>query len=292
MSEENKQVDNPNEGLEPNKGLESTGDDFFEALDRDVNPILFDPEEDIVKEAISNQTEKTVTPQEEASVSDQSDESQDYETLQKRYSDSSREAKRLHNRVQELEPYLPVLDAMREDPNLISHVRNYFEGGGNSQGIKEKLGLSEDFMFDTDEAYSNPESDSAKVMTAAVDSIVQRRLSQFAGQQKQTNERNASEVDFREKHEMSDTEFQSVMDFAKSHTLGLEDVYYLMRRGERDTKIAESARQEVANQMRNVRSKPSSASYVGGSSEPEKGQNDLVFDSLLGIDRELENAFS
>ena len=60
---------------------------------------------------------------------------------------------------------------MREDPNLISTVRNYIEG--EDKGIKGRLGMGEDFVFDPDEAISDPSSDSAKVF----DSVVNQKVS-------------------------------------------------------------------------------------------------------------------
>jgi len=94
----------------------------------------------------------------------------DVDALKKRYSDSSMEAKKLNGQLREIEPYMPILDAMRDDPNLISHVRNYFEGGGQTpQNMADKRNLPEDFVFDAEDAFATPESDSAKVLGATID---------------------------------------------------------------------------------------------------------------------------
>ena len=120
--------------------MNPSADNFFEELDRSVNGgILEEP-----SQTTSEISDNTQTSQVE--VQPQSDE---IGTLQKRYSDSSREAQRLNGKLSELEPYMPILDAMREDPNLITHVRNYFEGGGQTpQTMVEKLNLDEDFTFE------------------------------------------------------------------------------------------------------------------------------------------------
>ena len=98
--------------------------DFFAELDSSVNGGIIDSE-------YSQSTSQDLSDNTQASPSGVQQQS-DSDALQKRYSDSSREAKRLNGKLNELEPYMPILDAMREDPNLIQHVRNYFEGGGQA----------------------------------------------------------------------------------------------------------------------------------------------------------------
>ena len=143
--------------------------DFFESLDNSVNGGILDSE-------YSQSTSQNLDDNTSASPSGVPEQSED--ALQKRYSDSSREAKRLNGKLTEIEPYMPILDAMREDPNLITHVKNYFEGGGQApESMAENMELPEDFSFDPDDAFSDPKSDSAKVFGATVDGIVQRRLS-------------------------------------------------------------------------------------------------------------------
>jgi len=136
--------------------MDMDSNDFFETLDRQVNGAILDEPSQPTSE-ISDNTQTSPNAEVQSEVSNEVD------TLQKRYGDSSREAKRLNGKLSEIEPYMPILDAMREDPNLITHVRNYFEGGGQTpQTMTEKLNLDEDFTFDADDAFSQPESDSAK----------------------------------------------------------------------------------------------------------------------------------
>ena len=197
------QVGNVNETPESENAHSSTtdavmngvGDDFFQALDESVNSGILDEPSQPTSNNNSGNTlasPSEVQPQVSTNV----------ETIKKRYSDSSREAKRLNGKLQELEPYMPILDAMRDDPNLIAHVRNYFEGGGQTpENMAEKLNLSEDFVFDADEAFSTPKSDSAKVLGATIDGIVQRRLGKALQGQKSENHKLAKETSFRQKHE-------------------------------------------------------------------------------------------
>ena len=266
--------------------MDMTSDNFFEELDSQVNGAIIDEP----SQSTSNQSNNMQTSP-NAEVQNENPQSNDVETLQKRYSDSSREAKRLSGKLSELEPYMPVLDAMREDPNLIAHVRNYFEGGGQTpQTMTEKLNLGEDFVFDAEDAFSQPESDSAKVMGATIDGIVQRRLNSALQGQKQENQKLAKETDFRQRHNMSDEQWSQFVDFAKSKSLELDDIYYLMNKKGRDEKIADNTRQELHNKMREVQNQPGTLA-TQGSTPVEKSPDDSVFEAILGSTNELEEAF-
>ena len=265
--------------------MDMNTEDFFEALDSQVNGAIIDEPSQPTSEYESDNTQASPNAEVQEEVSDEVD------TLQKRYSDSSREAKRLNGKLSELEPYMPILDAMREDPNLITHVRNYFEGGGQTpQTMTEKLNLDEDFVFDADDAFSQPESNSAKVLGATIDGIVQRRLNGALQGQRVENQKLAKETDFRSRHEMNDEQWETFVDFAKSKSLELDDIYYLMNRKNRDGKIADSARQEVHDKMREVQQQPGTLA-TQGSTPVEQSPDDSVFDAILGETNELEEAF-
>jgi len=268
-----------------NAVMDMNTEDFFEALDSQVNGAIIDePSQPTSEQSDNTQTSPNVEVQEEVS--------NEVDTLQKRYSDSSREAKRLNGKLSELEPYMPILDAMREDPNLITHVRNYFEGGGQTpQTMTEKLNLDEDFAFDADDAFSQPESDSAKVLGATIDGIVQRRLNGALQGQRAENQKLAKETDFRSRHELTDEQWSTFVEFAKSKSLELDDIYYLMNRKNRDGKIADSARQEVHDKMREVQQQPGTLA-TQGSTPVEQSPDDSVFEAILGQTNELEEAFS
>ena len=256
--------------------------DFFESLDNSVNGGIIDSE-------YSQSTSQNLDDNTSASPSGVQEQGED--ALQKRYSDSSREAKRLNGKLTEIEPYMPILDAMREDPNLITHVRNYFEGGGQApESMAQNMELPEDFSFDPDDAFSDPKSDSAKVFGATVDGIVQRRLNNELGKQKTENQRLARETAFKSKVDMTETEWSTFVDFAKNKSLELDDIYYLMKRKERESNIADNARDQVATQMRKVQEQPRSLA-TAGSAQVEQSQDDQVFDTLLGIDQKLDNVF-
>ena len=278
------QVGNAQEASESEIQDTAADENFFGDLDKSLNSGILEQDE-LLQSTSDNDGDNTPLSHSEVQQQD------DSEVLQKRYSDSSREAQRLNGKLKEIEPYMPILDAMKEDPNLISHVRNYFEGGGQTPvSMKETLKLPEDFVFDADEAFSTPDSDSAKVFGATVDGIVQRRLNSALSSQKTENQKLAKETSFRQQHEMSDGEWSEFVDFAKSKSLELEDIYFLMNRKKRDANIADNARQQVATQMKKTQDQPRSLA-TAGSTTVEQSKDDQVFDALMGIDQQLDNAF-
>jgi len=265
--------------------VDGVGDNFFQALDESVNSGILS---DTSQPTSENNSGNTLTSQ--SGVQEESVENK-VDSLKKRYSDSSREAKRLNGKLTELEPYMPILDAMRDDPNLISHVRNYFEGGGQTpQNMAEKLNLPEDFVFDAEEAFATPKSDSAKVLGATIDGIVHRRLNTALSGQRVENQRLASENSFRSKHEMTDDRWGEFVNYAKSKSLELDDIYYLMNRSNRDEQIADNTREELHQKMREVQQRPGSLATTGGA-QVEESPDDRVFDAILGSDTMLDEVF-
>ena len=268
-------------GMSPAVGTDDSGA-FFEALDKEVNSMVYEETSQITSEELvdNNMSE---SPVDGRAADEETSHNPDAENVQQRYAASSREAKRLRGRLNELEPYVPILDAMKEDPNLIQHVRSYFEGGGNApKSMKEELSLDEDFMFDGGEAFENPDSDSAKVLNATIDGLVQRRLSDYASRQKADNIRLSKESEFRSKYEMSDDQWGDLKEFAQNKKLDLEDIYYLKNRDAREQNIQRNAQREVADQMQNVRQRPQSLSSSGSSEPAPVSPDDEVFDQLLG----------
>jgi len=257
---------------------DDAADNFFDALDAEVNGAIIDAE--------INETSETQTGDNTQKTED-SDEAQpeDVETLKKRYSDSSAEGKRLNKRLTDLEPYLPILDEMRKDPNLVTHVRDYFKGGGQTpESMVDKLELGEDFIFDPDEAVSNPKSDSAKVLNATIDGVVQRRLTNELSKQKDELRLDRSVSEFRSKHEMNDTEWSEFKNFAENQSLSLDDIYFLKNRG---ATVKPSSGKATGPK---VQQRPKSLA-TSGNTKVETSEESQIFDAILGIDKQLENAF-
>lgn len=282
---EEAQVGNADINSAPESFISDDSSDFFADLDRSVNGGIID--------ADTNETSQNVSQpsniEEKNTVSEA--QTEDVETLKKRYSDSSAEGKRLNQRLSELEPYMPVLDEMRKDPDLVTHVRDYFDGGGQApKSMVEKMNLGEDFIFDPDEAISNPESESAKVLNGTIEGVVQRRLNNELAKQKEEFTLERKVQDFRSKHEMNDSEWNEFKSFADNQSLSLDDIYYLKNRGKREDNIARTSSENAVRKVQETQQRPKSLA-TKGSTKVETSEEGQIFDAIMGIDKELENAF-
>ena len=273
----------------------SKGNDFFEALENDVNGAIQDDVQnsEVTPPANSGPEQVTHVQSEEGSKTEAE---VDWE---QRYKDSTREAQRLHQEMSDLKPFVPVLDAMKNDSGLVDHVRNYLTGGGKpSATIQDQLGLGEDFVFDAGEAMADQDSDSAKLMNAHVDRMVQGRVGQMIGAEKERAaktqieiSRQKDEVAFREKHSMTDQEYQGFVEAAKDHILTLEDIHYLLNKEKTAANTANSTKKDMLNQMKTVRNIPTSASGANSQGSKEQSMDDNIFDSLKDLDGNLDNLF-
>jgi len=270
--------------------------DFFNQLENEVNGGIIDNTE-VTQNQTSGSEQVTHVQHDDGSdnVVQSSNDSTDWK---KRYEDSSREAVRLSDQYKDVEPFVPVLQAMKNDSGLVDHVRNYLVNGGEPEkSIQDHLGLGEDFMFDQQEAMTEPDSDSAKLMNAHVDRMVQGRVGQMiqaekqrAQQVQQANTRVTEEQSFRDKHKMSDQDFETFKAKAQEHVMTLDDVNYLLNRGQNNDNVANSVKKDMLNQMKNVRNMPTSASGANNQ-DPGRSQSDDVFDVIKGIDGGVDNLF-
>lgn len=275
----------------------SESDDFFSALDSDVNGIVQDDEP---------YNEETATPamqdpvnQQKAAVSQSSENSTELDNLKKRYSDSSREAQNLKAQLNELQPFMPVLDAMKQDGNLVSHVRNYFEKGGNvPNDIKTNLNLDENFEFDPDEMVKNPESDSRKVFNTMVGDLVDKKANQIVQQQEEKGQAEAYQQqvgahakDFMKRNGLTVDEFQNFVGEAQERFsnkgMTFDDMYLIINKGKVNQNVANATKNEMLTQMKNVRNIPTSQSASNNAGNPVS-HNDNVFDALLNSDGNIE----
>ena len=270
--------------------------DFFDQLENEVNGGIIDNTE-VTQNQTSGSEQVTHVQHDDGSdnVVQSSNDSTDWK---KRYEDSSREAVRLADQYREVEPFVPVLEAMKNDSGLVDHVRNYLvKGGQPEKSIQEHLGLEEDFMFDQQEAMTDPDSDSAKLMNAHVDRLVQGRVGQMIQAEKQrsqqvqqANARVTEEQSFRDKNSMSDKDFETFKAKAQEHVMTLDDVNYLLNRNQNNDNVANSVKKDMLNQMKNVRNMPTSASGANNQ-DPGRSESDEVFDAIKGLDEGVDNLF-
>ena len=279
------------------KEVVNDSNDFFGQLEDSVNGIVAEGEVDNAEVTQSGSGSNMATHNEpQGSNVNWDDESNPYK---KRYTDSSREAVKMNEQLRDLKPFVPVLDAMKRDSGLVDHVRSYFKDGGQpNKNVKERLNLSEDFIYDATEAVENPDSDSAKVMNAHIDGIVQQRVGTVLKREK-TNAAKVQgkiaqkrmETEFVKKHGMTEDEFASFKEQAKSRKLTIDDVYYLLNKDKANTNVANSTKKDMLTQMKNVRNIPVTASDSNSQGTADKSKDDQLFDGILGLDGNVDNLF-
>ena len=277
--------------LESNEDFSST-ENFFDALEAEVNSGIAESEKTGSKATppkIQSPARATSEQKTEGATNDVN--------WEKRYKDSTREAQKLNTKLKEVEQYMPIMDAMKKDQGLVEHVRDYVTSGGRSKSVMDELKLDEDFVFDSQEAMSDPTSDSAKVFNAHVSKAVNTRVAKaqdverrrgLQAQRKATMDVEAST--FKKKHKMNDGDFDDMMKKAKTHRMSLEDLHFVINRDQANANIANSTKQEMLEQMKNVRDIPSSSAGIN-SAKVEKKLEDEVFDALKGADGDLEDLF-
>tara|TARA_R110000824_G_C15121448_1_gene668155 strand:+ start:160 stop:1050 length:891 start_codon:yes stop_codon:yes gene_type:complete len=283
------------EDVVQNAVLGSKGDDFFEALENDVNGAIQDPA------SISEVTPPQPSGSEQVTHVKSEDGSKSESTIdwEQRYKDSTREAQRIHGEMSELKPFIPVLDAMKNDSGLVDHVRTYLQNGGKpSATIQDELGLKEDFVFDAHEAMSDTTSDSAKLMNAHVDRMVNSRVTDMLSAERDRASktqadivRQKEEAQFRGNHKMTDEEYNSFVTEAKQHILTLEDIHYLLNKEKTAANTAKSTKEDMLSQMRTVRNIPTSASGANSQGPKEERPDDTVFNALKDLDSGIDNLF-
>ena len=271
--------------------------DFFGQLEDSVNGIVAEGEVDNAEVTQSDGGSNMATHQQsQGSNVNWDDENNPYK---KRYTDSSREAVKMNEQLRDLKPFVPVLDAMKRDSGLVDHVRSYFKNGGQpAKNVKEQLDLPEDFMYDATEAMENPDSDSAKVMNAHIDGMVQQRVGSVLNREKQNAAKMQAkisqkrmEAQFIKKHKMSKEDFATFKEAAKSRKLTIDDVYYLLNKDKANKNVANSTKQDMLTQMKNVRNIPSTASDSNNQGTADKSKDDQLFDCILGLDGNVDNLF-
>ena len=274
---------------------DSGSENFFDQLENQVNGGIIDDTE-VTQDQPRGSEQVTHATQDNGS--DNVDQSIDSTDWKKRYEDSSREAVRVTEQYKSVEPFVPVLEAMKNDSGLVDHVRDYLVNGGKpAKSIQEQLNIAEDFVFDQQEAMTDPDSDSAKMMNAHVDTMVQQRVGQMlkaeqgrAQQIQQVKARTAEEQAFKDKHKMSETDFEAFKAKAQKHIMSLDDVNYLLNRDANNTNVANSTKKDMLNQMKNVRNMPTSASGANSQGQ-DRSESDEVFDLINGFDNDVDNLF-
>jgi len=278
--------------------VEDSNADFFDALETQVNGAIQDApaEQAVEQEPVSDQ----VTPEVDSSSREVpqnpnwEDESNPYKV---RYSDSTREAQRMKAENDKLKPYESLIGVLEQDAELVDIVRGYLDKG-TKPDMKQSLDLGDDFVFDMDEAISDPNSKSAQVFNSIVDKRADRKVGDRIAAERQKAQQTAQKRNlqsqtkqFVDANGMNKDEFSELSKWAQTHQLSWDDINFLKNRDRANAKIASNSKQQVLDQMKNVQSMPATASATGGESPGERDHNDAIFDLIQKADNNLDNVF-
>ena len=280
--------------------VEDSNADFFDALETQVNGAIQDApaEQAEVQEPVSEQVtpEMDTSPREvpQTPSLDWDDEGNPYKV---RYSDSTREAQKLKAENDKLKPYESLINVLEQDAGLVDMVRDYLDKG-TKPNMKESLNLGDDFVFDMDEAISDQNSKSAQVFNQYVDRVASKRVSDTISTERQKAKQAAQKrnlhnqtKEFVKTNDMNEGQFKELSDWAQTHQLSWDDIYYLKNRDKANAKIASNSKQQVLDQMKTVKSAPTTASSAGGETPGEGDHNDAIFDLIQKADNNLDNVF-
>ena len=278
--------------------VEDSNADFFDALETQVNGAIQDAptEQAEVQEPVLEQVtpEVDTSPREVPQNPNWEDESNPYKV---RYSDSTREAQRMKAENDKLKPYESLIGVLEQDAELVDIVRGYLDKG-TKPDMKQSLDLGDDFVFDMDEAISDPNSKSAKVFNTIVDKRADQKAGdriaaerQKAQQAAQKRNMQSQTKQFVDANGMNKDEFSELSKWAQTHQLSWDDINYLKNRDKANAKIANNSKQQVLDQMKNVQSMPATASAAGGENPGDRDHNDSIFDLIQKADNNLDNVF-
>lgn len=269
---------------------EDTGSDsFFDSLEQQVNGQVYDEAQP--------QDEQATQPQADSGrLNEGIDWKNEAESLKKRYSDSSREAQRLKAELQQVSGYAkykPLIDHLNQNPSAVQALRDNINGQND---LTTQFG--EDFVFDGQEAMTNPNSDSAKALRQMIDQEANKRVNSVINTKTKQNQialaeaKKQQQIDkFIKDTGIGEAEFTELQNWASNRELTMEDIYYLKNRENAASNVANNTKQEMLNQMKAVRDIPMSASNANSAPE-EKSPDQAVFDMLKGLDEGADNLFS
>ena len=269
--------------------MNADSNSFFDDLEKQVNSGIFD---DTANDSNTTAKEQATPPSEAVSKSNGVDYESDDNPYKKRYSDSSREAQKLSAKTKENEPYDAIINVMKKDPQLVDTVKDYLENGPKEKSLKEEMKIPDDFVFDPDEAFANPDSPSARVFDRAVDRVVEDRLKATESKVVNTlNDRDNKAVVKKEaeawmkKNNVSEKEFEDMMKQATEYKIGYDDIHLLLNKDRVQGNISKSISNERAQQMKNVRSVPQTASGAGSADVSDITEDDRVFNAIKNSDK-------
>ena len=286
-TEENAVAGNPFEGPELTES-----DGFFNNLDNNLGTVDHPEQPTPVPEQVTSQQAIPDAAGKQGNENVQANDT----NWQKRYNDSSNEARRLKAENDELKPFKSVINFLKEDSGAVDLLQNYLKNGGEvPKTVQDELKLDEDFMFDMDEATKDPESDSGKLFSRMVEkkaqAIVNGTLQQERQKQDQMRQQRAKmqeRQEFMQRKGYTEEQMKVLESKAKTKRMTYDDLDFLLNKDQVAQNVQRSTQQDMMNQMNAVRDIPTSIGGTNnagaGMSSEESFFNDIFGDQFQGDD--------
>jgi len=181
------------------------------------------------------------------------------------------------NKLRELNPVLPMLEAMLGDETFLEMAENYFtDPQAQSEAFKKQLGIDEDFVFDLNVAMSDPKSDDAKVL----DKLMKAKQPKTSQPKQQSNQQisDAEKQEFMKRYNMSEDDYNSMMEKAQNYKITHDDIYHLINKDKIIAEAKKEAQSSVKKQLDTAQSLRKSPS--GGGKVPETSPEDSFMSAL------------
>lgn len=243
---------------------------------KDESPRLKD-----IEEKLSGKTPAKKSGNEDSKDSKKTDE--ELATLRKRYEDSSREGKRLAQQLREIEPLMPLINALQNDDGLLKVVSSYLQGGDTPKGksVKEALSLGDDFVFDVDEALDNPDSKSAKALNALVEQRASSLVASEVNKHLLPYKQQMADLEMRNELGMDSQKFEEFKKFMNSTKMTAKDAYYLFNRDEHEKEIRRQAQKEIVESLQRKGLVDLNALADIGGEEKQESNEEQLFKAVL-----------
>lgn len=198
-----------------------------------------------------------------------------YKELEKKLGENSDAV----NKLRELNPVLPMLEAMLGDETFLEMAEGYFTNPqAQSEAFKKQLGIDDDFVFDLNNALSDPKSEDAKILNKVMQAR-QPKVNSDQQQQQQQVDTVAKDAVMK-KYNLSEDDFNGMLEKAQSYTITYDDIYLLLNKDKVITDAQKKAQEAIKKQVNVAQTVRKSRS--GSGETPQRTAEDSFMAALSG----------
>lgn len=197
-----------------------------------------------------------------------------YKNLEKKLGQNSEAV----NKLRELNPVLPMLEAMLGDETFLEMAENYFtDPEAQAEAFKKSIGVDDDFVFDLNNALSDPKSEDAKILNKLMQAKQPKSPQPQTQQQSNTTDEQTKKA-VMEKYNMSEDDYNDMMSKAQDYKITHDDIYFLLNKDKILADAQKKGQSSVKKQVETAKrlKKPVS----GGGKTPKTSPEDAFMSAL------------